>query len=101
MSRDLDVLRTEGGPRLLLEFLVVLAVLAAVDYLVVVPALQTAAPDLFAQAGVDYGRWDFPDTPLEYVHMGFLLVTFGSFFYWRLYRTALGQRFRESYLAQR
>lgn len=96
MSRDLDVLRTEGGPRLLVELLGVIVVLAAVDYLVVVPVLQTAAPDVFV-GSVDYGRWDFPDTPLEYAHMGFLLVTFGSFLYWRLYWTELGQQFAEAY----
>jgi hypothetical protein len=100
MVRESEVFRTEGGPRLILELLVALFLVLAVASFLVVPALRAVAPDVFA-GSVDYGRFrGLPDSPVEYVHIGFMLVTFGSYFYWRLYRTERGRQFVEAYREQ-
>jgi len=100
MAGEFDVLRTEGAPRLLLELFVAMAVLYIVFALAIGPWLRTAAPDVFA-GGVDYGRWDHPDSALEYTHLGYMVTTLGTFLYWQLVDTELGRQFAAAYRAQR
>ncbi len=102
MVGERDVLRAEGSTRLVAEVLVVAAVSFALSSVVLVPALQAVAPELFAGA-IEYGRYNsnVPDSPVELAHLTFNMVTVGSFLYWRLTHTALGQRYRESFERQR
>lgn len=71
--------------------------LVAVAYVVVVESLlQSVAPDVYVQSGLDYSRTNLPDTATEVTHLFLSVVLVGSFFYWRLYHTQTGRRLQDA-----
>lgn len=92
--RTSEVLSADGFLRISAEVLLAFA-LVSVAYLVAVePVLQSLAPDVYAERGLDYSRTDLPDTASEVTHLLLSLAVVGPFFYWRLYRTELGDGLR-------
>lgn len=93
---SLETLSKEGFVRIAIETLGLFIGITVVFVVIIAPGLQAVAPDLFVQGGLDYSRTQLPDTALEYVHLVGSLCIVGMFFYWRLYFTELGARFREA-----
>lgn len=60
------------------------------------PVLQSVAPDVYVESGLEYGRYDFPDTPTELTHITVSVLTGLPYYYWRLNHTRLGARAQEA-----
>lgn len=60
------------------------------------PVLQSVAPDVYVQSGLEYGRYELPDTPTELTHSTLSVLTGLPYYYWRLNYTELGARAQES-----
>jgi hypothetical protein len=89
------VLGGNGKRRIVLEVIVVTLVFYTLASLALVPFLKGVAPDVFAGT-VEYGRWDSPDSVLDYTHLGFVALLTFSYLLWRLCCTELGRQYRES-----
>ena len=98
---SLDTLSRDGAKRFCVEVLVVFAGVTLVYFLVVEPLLQSVAPSVYVQPGLDYSRYDFPDTASEITHLFLTVGIVGSFFYWRLNFTELGTRLKEDIMKHR
>lgn len=95
MGNGGSILGGDGKRRIVLEVIVVTLVCYALASLVLVPALKGIAPDLFTGT-VDYGRWNAPDSVLDYTHAAFVAFLTFPYLLWRLCCTDLGRRYRES-----
>jgi len=98
---SLDTLSRDGAKRFCVEVLVVFAGVMLVYLVVIEPLLQSVAPSVYARTGLDYSRYDFPDTASEITHSLLSLVIVGSFFYWRLNFTELGKRLKKDVIENR
>ena len=67
----------------------------ALASLVLVPLLTGIAPDVFAGT-VDYGRYDAPDSVLDYTHAAVVVSLTVPYLLWRRCCTELGRQYRES-----
>lgn len=81
--------------RFMAEILLVMGIVSWAYLFFLEPALQSLAPDVYTQSGLDYGRYDFPDTPNELTHMTITVGFIVSFYYWRLHFTDLGAKIQE------
>lgn len=93
---SLDTLSKDGAIRLSVEFVVVFAGFTLVYLIAVEPLLQSIAPDVYVQTGLEYrSGYDFPNTATEMTHILFSLLFVGPFLYWRVNYTELGQRLKD------
>lgn len=64
------------------------------------PLLRSLAPGVYVQPGLDYSRTDLPNTASEVTHLLLMVTIGGSFLFWRLNRTALGERFSDAVMEE-
>ena len=83
--------------RLVLELLAVALVGFVLFHVSVAPALRSFVPEVFGRAIVENGRRP-PETALGWMRGAVLVAAMGGHFYYRLYRTALGEELQEKYL---
>lgn len=88
---SLDTLSADGFVRIAAEILGLFFGFTLLFIWGLGPLLQSAAPELFVQGGLDYSRTSPPDTALEAAHLLLSLVVVGGFAYWRLFRTEGGR----------
>ena len=93
---SLDTLSKEGAVRISVEVLVVFGVVTLAYVLALEPILQSLAPNVYVQPGLDYDGREFPNTASEATHMLLAVVIVGSHLYWRLNYTELGETFRDA-----
>ncbi|WP_222914242.1 hypothetical protein [Natrinema sp. SYSU A 869] len=60
------------------------------------PLLQSVAPNVYVESGLDFGRYEAPDTPTELTHVTLTVIIGLSFYYWRLNYTTLGAKAQEA-----
>jgi hypothetical protein len=97
---SLDTLKKEGAARIGAELLGLFLLVTLAYQLAVEPVLRSAAPDVYAQTGLNYSPTDLPDTTSEVTHLLLSTVVVGSFLYWRLYFTDTGRAFRDAVLEE-
>ena len=97
----LELLEDPDARRFLFEALLVGILVAAVVSTLVAPALQSAFPDLFAAGSDGFGKYDLPETRLEWTLALLGTGLLGAYVYWRLFFTALGDRTRATLEAER
>ena len=95
----LELLRNADGRelRLVLELLTVALAVFVLFHALAAPALRSFAPEAFGRAIVENGRRP-PEAALGWVRGALILAVLGGHFYYRLYRTTLGEELQEKYL---
>jgi hypothetical protein len=93
---SLDTLSKEEATRIAVELLVVFVVITVVKLLAVEPILQSLAPGVYTQSGLDYSRLDLPNTASEVTHLLSTVVVVGLYLFWRLDYTELGKTLSKS-----
>lgn len=93
---SLNVVSKEGFLRIAAEVLASFVLVTLAYVVAIEPVLQSVAPGVYTQAGLDYSRTNLPDTASEVTHLFLTVVIVGSFLYWRLYFTETGQAFRDA-----
>lgn len=93
---SLDTLSKPGAVRLSVELFVVFGVVTLAYVLAVEPLLRSVAPGVYVQPGLDYSRTSLPDTPSEVTHLLLVVATGGSYLFWRLNYTELGETFGDA-----
>lgn len=78
---SLETASKDGFVRITVEVLLAFALVTVTYVLVVEPLLQSVAPDVYVQAGLDYSRTNLPDTATEVTHLVLSVALVGSFFY--------------------
>lgn len=93
---SLDTLSKEGAVRLSVEVLGVFGVTTIVYLFAIEPTLQSVAPTVYTQAGLDYSRTDLPNTASEVTHLFLVAVIGATHLFWRLNFTELGATFKNA-----
>lgn len=91
---SLKTLSEEGAIRISVELLLIFVIVTLLHILVIEPILLSTALTIYVQPGLDYTRWEMPDTASEITHLFLTVVFRGSFLFWRLNRTELGKTFK-------
>ena len=91
----IDLMLRREVLRFMTEILLVMGIVTWAYLFFVEPTLQSLAPNVYIQSGLDYGRYDFPNTPTELTHMTITVGFIVSFYYWRLHFTQLGSKIKE------
>jgi len=97
---SLDTLSKPGALRIGVELLVVFGAVTLAYVFAVEPFLLSVAPGVYVQPGLDYSRTELPNTASEVTHLLLLVVVGGSFLFWRLNRTELGERFSDAVMEE-
>jgi len=97
---SLDTLSKPGALRLAAELLVVFGVVSLAYVVAVEPLLRSVAPGVYVQPGLDYSRTDLPNTASEITHLLLIVAAGGSFLFWRLNHTELGERFSDAVMEE-
>jgi hypothetical protein len=93
---SLDTLSKEGAVRLSVEVFAVFGVVTLGYLFVIEPALQSFAPRVYTEVGLDYSWRDWPDTASEATHLFLALVVGVTHLFWRLNCTELGATFKHA-----